>query len=177
VAGAEADLVFEIRKDPGEVLRRRVRGFWVTYGRRRLLTLAAGAAVIGVVGGIAWLWVPSIGGFLVFYAAVSEGSLLVAWPFVRMRMGDMAMLRPFDHARFDLVANRSGLEYLAQGIDLRISWAHAVDVRDHDGGLLVVFDGTPSVIDIPPWCFADDDARERAKAQLASWIRPPATRP
>jgi hypothetical protein len=177
MAGDEADLVFEVRKDPGAVLRRRVRAFWVTYGRRRLLTLAAGAAVIGAIGGIASLWVPSIGGFLVFYAAMIEGSLLLAWPFVRVRMGDMALLRPFAHAGYGLVANRSGLEYLAEGTDLRISWTHAIDVRDHDGGLLLVFDGAPSVIDIPPWCFTDDEARERAKAQLTGWITPSATRP
>lgn len=55
------------------------------------------------------------------------------------------------------------------GYEAQWAWSHLAEVREHDGGLILIFDGGISVIDIPPSAFTQVD-KDTVGRHVSGWI-------
>lgn len=67
------------------------------------------------------------------------------------------------------LADPGGLRVEADGYAASWSWERLAEVRDHDGGLMLVFDGKVTVIDLPPSAFTNVDKAIVAE-RVGDWI-------
>lgn len=74
------------------------------------------------------------------------------------------------------VLTSTGLRCSSDTVDATWAWQRLAEVREHEGGLLLVFDGELAVIDLPPAAFVTAE-RSFVERHVAQWIATAAATP
>jgi hypothetical protein len=172
VPGDEGALRFEVSGDPERMLRRRVSAAVAVAPRLKVqLWLFRSAGFLLIVAGVVFLVTnPFVGVLALVYGLVLLVRLGTPTA-IRRRLEKVLRKRNrFFGEPYRIEADDRGFRHTSDTVDIWYAWARAVGIRTHEGGLLVTFDGSLAVLDIPPWAFPDDTSRAEAERRIAGWI-------
>jgi hypothetical protein len=166
------DQAFALRVegDRAEVLRRAASAVLsITPGAVRNLRIFAVLGLVFVALGVATFPASPVGALFV----MAPGLFLVVKCGNR-RAAVARIAACYGRSRFageaaTYLADPGGLRVEADGYAASWSWERLAEVRDHDGGLMLVFDGKAMVIDLAPSAFTSVDKAIVAE-RVGDWI-------
>lgn len=170
--GDEATLAFDVTGDPDQMLRRRVSAAVAVAPRLKAqLWLFRAMGFLFIVTGVVFLVInPFYGVPAMIYGLVILVRMGTPTAVERRLAKVLRQRNRFYGEPYRIVADSQGFRHTSATVDIWYGWPRAVSVRDFEGGLLVTFDGSLAVLDIPPWSFPDGAGRAEAERLLTGWI-------
>lgn len=167
-----ADVTFTLRVegDRDERLRRLASGILTITPKVRLVRVVfvLSGGVFVLVGLAALVDQPAMGIVL-----VPSGIYLITHCGTR-RAAIRRLVACYGRSRFaaeptTCVLTSTGLRCTSDTSDATWAWQRVAEVREHEDGLLLVFDGNLAVVDLPPSAFVDAEPSSVAR-HVAHWI-------